>query len=165
MYLYSIIKMILGPINLRSQCSFDWGSWSLHPDTTPLQPNHTVTSNQSNTTRNHTVTPTHIEPEQYNTWNISTISRKLLKMNVLTVETCWAVNSEIIKQVTSSWSFFIQVSLTLFKSWHWSCPIMHRTLIYLCSRKHLYVYDGHESGTNRKKRRGLTTCWFVQNLD
>jgi hypothetical protein len=27
---------------------------SLHPDTTPPQPNHTVT-------------PTHIEPEQYNT--------------------------------------------------------------------------------------------------
>jgi len=49
-------------------------------------------------------------PEQYNTWNKSTISRKLLKMDVLTFETCWAVNSEIIKQVTSSWSIFIQLS-------------------------------------------------------
>ena len=29
--------------------------------------------------------------------------------NVLTFETCWAVNSEIIKQVTSSWSIFIQL--------------------------------------------------------
>ena len=29
-------------------------------------------------------------------------------MDVLTFETCWAVNSEIIKQVTSSWSIFIQ---------------------------------------------------------
>ena len=38
----------------------------------------------------------------------STISRKLLKMDVLTFETCWAVNSEIIKRVTSSWSIFIQ---------------------------------------------------------
>ena len=28
-------------------------------------------------------------------------------MDVLTFETCWAVNSEIIKQVTSSWSIFI----------------------------------------------------------
>ena len=28
--------------------------------------------------------------------------------NVLTFEMCWAVNSEIIKQVTSSWSVFIQ---------------------------------------------------------
>ena len=37
----------------------------------------------------------------YNPWNKSTISRKLLKMDVLTFETCWAVNSEIIKQVTS----------------------------------------------------------------
>jgi hypothetical protein len=68
---------------------------SLHKDTTPPQPNHTVTS-------------THIEPEQYNTWNKSTISRKLLKMDVLTFEACRAVNSEIIKQVTWSWSIFIQ---------------------------------------------------------
>ena len=30
-------------------------------------------------------------------------------MDVLTFETCWAVNSEIIKQVTSSWSIFIQL--------------------------------------------------------
>ena len=54
---------------------------------------------------NHTVIPTHIKPEQYNTWNKSTISHKLLKMYVLTFETWWAVNSEIIKQVTSSWYF------------------------------------------------------------
>ena len=38
----------------------------------------------------------------------STLNRKLLKMDVLTFETCWAVNSEIIKQVTSSLSNFIQ---------------------------------------------------------
>jgi len=37
------------------------------------------------------------------------ISRKLLRMDVLTSETCWALNNEIIKQVTSSWSLFIQV--------------------------------------------------------
>ena len=53
---------------------------------------------------------THIEPEQYNPWNKSTISRKLLKMDVLTFGTCWAVNSEIMKEVTSSWSIFIQLS-------------------------------------------------------
>ena len=70
--------------------------FSLHKDTTPPQPNHTVT-------------PTHIEPEQYNPWNKSTISRKLLKMDVLSFETCWAVNSEIIKQVASSWSIFIHL--------------------------------------------------------
>jgi hypothetical protein len=44
-----------------------------------------------------TVTPTHIEPEQYNTWSKSTISPKLLKMDVLTFETRCAVNNEIIK--------------------------------------------------------------------
>ena len=50
-----------------------------------------------------------IEPEQYNPWNKSTISRKLLKTKVLTFETCWAENIKIIKQVTSSWSIFIQL--------------------------------------------------------
>ena len=81
-------------VNTYNLCT---ACFSLHKDTTPPQPNHTVT-------------PTYIEPEQYNTWNKSTISRKLLKMDVLTFETCWAVNSEIIEQVTSSWSIFIQLS-------------------------------------------------------
>ena len=57
----------------------------------------------------HRNTNTHL-PEQYNTWNKCTIIRKLLRMDVLTFETFWAVNSEIIKQVTSSWSLFIQLS-------------------------------------------------------
>jgi len=78
-------------------CSGSKHCFSLHKDTTPPQPNHTVT-------------PTHIEPEQYNTLNKSTISRILLKMDVLTFETYWAVNSEIIKQVTSGWPIFIQLS-------------------------------------------------------
>jgi len=38
------------------------------------------------------------------------ISLKLLRMDVLTSETRWALNNEIIKQVTSSWSLFIQLS-------------------------------------------------------
>jgi len=42
------------------------------------------------------------------------ISRKLLRMDVLTSETCWTVNNEIIKQVTSSWSLFIQLNEILF---------------------------------------------------
>ena len=33
--------------------------------------------------------------------------------DVLTSETCWALNNEIIKQVTSSWSLFIQAVLNL----------------------------------------------------
>ena len=51
-------------------------------------------SNQSNTT--HEIT--------------HQINRKLLRMDVLTSEACWAVNNEIIKQVTSSWSLFIHLS-------------------------------------------------------
>ena len=42
------------------------------------------------------------------------ISRKLLKMDVLTSETCWALNNEIIKEVTSSWSLFIQQRIVFF---------------------------------------------------
>jgi len=38
------------------------------------------------------------------------ISRKLLRMYILTSETCWALYKEIIKQVTSSWSLFTQLS-------------------------------------------------------
>jgi len=37
------------------------------------------------------------------------ISRKLLRMDVLTFETCWALNNEIIKQVALSWSIFSQL--------------------------------------------------------
>ena len=55
--------------------------------------------------------------EQYNTWNKSTICRKLLKMDVLTFETCWALNNEIIKQVTSTWFNFIQLSRLKHSAW------------------------------------------------
>jgi hypothetical protein len=41
-------------------------------------------------------------------YNISIISRKQLTMDVLISETCWGWNNEIKKQVTSSWSNFIQ---------------------------------------------------------
>jgi len=56
---------------------------------------HQHTSNQSNTT--HEIT--------------QQISRKLLTMDVLTSETCWALNSEIIKQVTSSWSLYSTIKV------------------------------------------------------
>ena len=85
-------------------------------NTTPSQPNHNVT-------------PTHIEPEQYNTWNKSTISRKLLKMDVLTFEKCWAVNSKKIKQVTSSWSTLIQP----FSERFLILRIIHRYTVILCT--------------------------------
>jgi len=41
------------------------------------------------------------------------ISRKLLRMDVLTSERYRALNNEIIKQVTSSWSLFIQLVFTV----------------------------------------------------
>jgi len=42
------------------------------------------------------------------------ISRKLLRMDVLTSETCWALNKEIIKQVTSIRSLFTQLQSSIF---------------------------------------------------
>jgi len=58
----------------------------------PHHPSQTI-SNQSNTT--HEIT--------------QQISRKLLRVDVLTSETCWALNNEILKQVTWSWSLFLQI--------------------------------------------------------
>jgi hypothetical protein len=99
-YFMCCIALVRCVLLLRWYPYAGWSTmcFSLLKDTTPPLPNHTVT-------------PTHIEPEQYNTRNKSTISCELLKMDVLTFETCWAVNSEIIKQVTSSWSIFIQLLL------------------------------------------------------
>jgi len=50
------------------------------------------------------------------------ISHKLLSMDVLTSKTCWALNNEIIKQVTSSWSIFIRLLLCIqcWDFWWWT---------------------------------------------
>jgi len=64
--------------------------------TTPAKPQRN-TNTQSNTT--HEIT--------------QQISRKLLRMDVLTSETSSAVNNEIKTRVTSSWSLFIQLSFHL----------------------------------------------------
>jgi len=85
---------------------FDWGGvvcypdvgCSLHPDTTPHHPIQTTTYHQHTSYQSNT---THEITQQ--------ISLKLLRMDVLTSETCWALNNEIIKQVASSWSLFIQI--------------------------------------------------------
>jgi len=71
------------------------------------------------------------------------ISRKLLKMDVLTFETRWVENSEIIKQVTSSWSIFIQLS------------IFSLALIYC---KQISSVDGVDQ---KISYRGLNTLWSV----
>jgi len=46
-----------------------------------------ITNNQSRY-----ITPTHLKSAQYSLHNKAPSSRKLLKMDVLTSETCWAVN-------------------------------------------------------------------------
>jgi len=55
-------------------------------------------------------------------------------MDVLTFETCWAVNSEIIKQVTSSWSIFIQHSRCLLhlRSIQFWTQFLHSSAVSTC---------------------------------
>ena len=53
------------------------------------------------------------------------ISRMLLRMDALTSETCWVLNKEIIKQVTSSWSVFTQLIFLL-----WPFEKLHNLLFY-----------------------------------
>ena len=54
-------------------------------------------------------------PEQYNPWNNSTNKSQAPELDVLTSEICWVLNNEIVKQVTSSWSLFIQLlNMTVF---------------------------------------------------
>ena len=89
------------------------------------------TSNQSNTT--HEIT--------------QQISRKLLRMEVLTLETCWEFNSEIIKQVTSSWSIFIQLVTRYLFDWLGKVTINVRTVCIEAVtglERHCYVsMSGH----------------------
>ena len=55
---------------------------------------------------------------QYSLQNNKPSSRKILKMDVLTSETCWAV-IDIIKQVSSSWFTFIQILVAVRPSSTW----------------------------------------------
>ena len=99
---------------------------SLHPDTTPPQPNHNVT-------------PTRIVPEQYNHEITQQISRKLLRMDVLTSETCWALNNEIKKQVASRWSLFIQLYRCTLCA---RCEVLKKVLEKISVFRHDFVWTG-----------------------
>ena len=56
------------------------------------------------------VVSVHIEPEQYNPWKNSTNKSQAPENGCIISEICWTLNNEIglMKQVTSSWSLFIQ---------------------------------------------------------
>ena len=51
-------------------------------------------------------------------------------MDVLTFETCWAVNGEIIKRVTSSWSIFIQLSAYLLITYGYTKTVNYVILLF-----------------------------------
>ena len=54
----ALVRLVLR-CGLAGVVRYPYADFSLHTDTTPPQPNHNVT-------------PTHIEPVQYNPWNNST---------------------------------------------------------------------------------------------
>ena len=77
---------------------------------------HTTIATLQRNTDTHRTSTTHEVTQR--------ISCKLLRMDVLTSETCWAPNKVIIKQVASSWSLFTQklvLFVTLFQKTlhHW----------------------------------------------
>jgi hypothetical protein len=102
-YSGNIIKNTLHTRELTNMCNNQYLLKHASKTITHVTTNHSPQNKDTNA-------KTSILTEQYNTWNKSTASCKLLKMDVLTFKTCWAVNSEIIKQVTSSWSIYIQLS-------------------------------------------------------
>jgi len=65
--------------------------------------NNDVVSGYHTTPANHNVTPTRIEPDQYNPWNNSTNKSQAPEDGCTNFR-------DIIKQVTSSWSIFILLS-------------------------------------------------------
>ena len=77
--------------------------FSLLPDTTPPQPNHTVT-------------PAHIVPEQYNPWNNSTNKSQAPEDGCINIRNMLSMKKEIKRQVTSSWSLFIQLCVCFYIS-------------------------------------------------
>jgi len=74
-------------------------------------------------------------------------------MDVLTFETCWAVNSEIIKQVASSWSIFNQSRI-------WWLEHM----ILVADRRHVYTTSFRKSARKRRFGRHQTTAKQKDNL-
>ena len=97
-----------------SVCRLKPEGWSLHTDTTPRMPPQP----------NHSATPTHIEPEQYNPWNNWTNKSQVPEDGCINIRNMLSVNNEIIKQVTSSFSLFIQLS-------RWCTSNKHNVLVYL----------------------------------
>ena len=77
-----------------------WGTSAYGYHTTTAIPQHNTNTHRTRANTTHEIT--------------QQISRKLLRMDVLTSETCWALNNEIMKQVTTSWSLFIQLFVNIF---------------------------------------------------
>jgi len=65
-----------------------WFGWGGVVSLCRLKQCFSLRKNSTSTQANHTVTPTRIEPEQHNHEITQQISRKLLRMDVLTSETC-----------------------------------------------------------------------------
>ena len=96
------------------------------------------------------------------------ISSKLLKLDVLTFETYWAVNSEIIKQVTSSWSVFIQIPSVLHQHFTEACLIQHcqrfgnnRQKYFLTDKRHASMRHSDAMLSHPWQRLAVTSLCLI----
>jgi len=82
-------------------------------------------------------------------WNNSTTKSQAPEIDVLTSETCWALNNEIIKQVTSSWSLFIQryIIIIFSKTYY----VIIRFLSWICWTTQYFVPSPYS----------LHNCWRI----
>jgi len=87
------VVVSLGWCGIRMQAEALEYCFSLHPDTTPPQPNHNVTA-------------TRIEPEQYNPWNNLTNKFQAPENGCINIRNMLSIKYWNKKQVTSSWSLF-----------------------------------------------------------
>ena len=92
-------------------------------------------------------------------------------MDVLTFETRWALNSEIIKQVTSSWSIFIQLSEYRFNScWlvnceHWQSErISWARSCTGAEERNVKRFELHESVTTVQRLKSNRQLWFHRHI-
>ena len=76
-------------------------------------------------------------------------------MDILTSETCRALNNEIIKQVTSSWSLFIQLHNIVFSAGGWGLhPLQpskirpRRHVVSLRTPSYHFTTSGNITGTS-----------------
>jgi len=121
---------------------FTYAGFSLHTDTTPPQPNHNVT-------------PTHIEPEQYNSWNNSTHKSQTLEDGCINIR-----NMLSIKKRNNKASDIKLVSLY---STNISCVRYRLDVVW--ENNHFLLWDFFSNSNKPVTNTGYISCVERDQLD